>query len=71
MRKSFISKQELAAAYFPNIDIVSARHKLISLIKDDAELLTLLLRAGYNPRGHYFSPLHLDLIFNRLGNPFT
>lgn len=71
MKKSFVSKLDLAKAYFPHIDGESARHKLISLIKDDTELINHLMSSGYNPRGHYFSPFQLDLIMNRLANPFN
>ena len=71
MKKSFVSKLDLAQAYFPHIDAVSARHKLIGLINDDTELINHLKSSGYNPRAHCFSPFQLDLIIARLGNPFN
>lgn len=71
MRNTFISKSDLAQAYFPYIDPRSARHKLMSLINEDANLSTSLHDAGYKHLNHEFSPAQVQLIFDRLGNPFS
>jgi len=71
MKHSFISKTDLAQAYFPYIQERCARKKLMQYINEDPELLTQLLESGYNPMCHQFSPKQVEIIFNVLGNPFA
>lgn len=70
MTNTFISKSDLAQAYFPYIDAESARHKLMQFINYDDILIDQLRETGYQPRSHAFSPAQVELIFARLGNPF-
>jgi len=69
--KTFLSKTQLAQAYFPYIDSESARHKLMQIINDDAELLTQLRATGYVTMTRMFSPRQVDMIMERFGNPFA
>jgi len=71
MKHSFVSKTDLAQAYFPYVNEQSARHKLMQLICDDGTLLDRLVDAGYRKLQRQFSPLQVEIILNRLGNPFT
>ncbi len=70
MKKEFISKQDLGVAYFQNIDTVSAKQKLCSLIHDDKALFRRLSKTGYRKSCKHLSPIQLELIFERLGKPF-
>jgi len=70
MRNSFVSKTDLAQAYFPYINPRSARHKLMRVINDDSTLMEKLVNAGYNSEMHLLSPMQVDIIVERLGNPW-
>ena len=70
MKKEFVSKRDLGMAYFPNLEPMSARHKLCSLIHDDSTLYRRLTRMGYCKTSKYFSPNQLEAIFERLGMPW-
>ena len=70
MKKQFVAKQDLAVAYFPHIDCISARHKLCNLIHDDKTLFRHLVKIGYKKTCRYFSPNQQELIFDRLGKPY-
>lgn len=70
MKQTFITKTDLAQAYFPHIDAPSARHKLMQYINDDPTLLAQLKESGYQPRSRSFSPLQTEMIFARIGKPF-
>lgn len=71
MKRTFVSKTDLAVAYFPCIDPRSARGKLMSLIKSTASLLAQLRSTGYTDRQKEFSPLQVDIITAHFGNPFS
>ena len=70
MRNTYISKTDLAVAYFPYIDVHSARHKLMGIINSDDRLLPLLIDTGYQNSNRQFSPRQVELILDRLGNPW-
>ena len=70
MQNIFIHKTELAQAYFPLINLRSARHNLMRMINSNPELLQKLKAYGYTDTTHIFSPRQLELIFEYLGNPF-
>lgn len=70
MKKVFISKTDLAQAYFPFIDPRSARNKLMQLINDDQSLVDSLNDCGYKFRNRQFSPKQVDIIVDKLGNPW-
>lgn len=70
MLNMFISKSDLAQAYFPYIDRHSARHKLIGLINADPQLLDSLYALGYKTYSREFSPTQAQVIFDKLGDPF-
>ena len=70
MKKEFVSKRDLGMAYFPNLEPMSARHKLCSLIHDDSTLYRRLTRMGYCKTSKCFSPNQLEAIFERLGTPW-
>jgi len=71
MNNSFISKSELALAYFPYISKESARHKLMSYILDNHALHDRLIQTGYTFRTRSFSPKQLGIIYEYLGCPFN
>ena len=70
MKNSFIYKSDLAQAYFPWAGRDSARHKFIALIKDDSVLMRQLTDYGYRADCRSLSPRQVELITDRLGNPF-
>lgn len=70
MKRSFITKTELAQAYFPYINERAARHKLMSLINDSSLLISKLREVGYRETKHLLSPVQVDLIMETFGNPF-
>ena len=70
MKNVFITKGELAQAYFPYIEARPARHKLMQVINDDAVLMASLRDAGYNPANRLLSPHQVEVIVERLGNPW-
>ena len=70
MKNTFISKTDLAQAYFPYVDAETARHKLMQVINSDSILICNLLDAGYKKASKLLSPLCVELIINRLGNPW-
>ena len=71
MRKTFVFKQDLAVSYFPNIDTESARHKFSNLIHEDKALFRKLVRSGYKKTAKQLSPSQVNMIFERLGNPYS
>lgn len=71
MKHSFVSKTDLAVAYFPYVNQHSARHKLMELINDDHELITQLRSTGYTKLSHMFSPRQVEMIIQKYGNPFS
>ena len=70
MKNSFISKTDLAMAYFPFIGERAARHKLMQVINSDVLLLKNLNSVGYSRASHLLSPACVELIVERLGNPW-
>ena len=70
MKHTFISKTDLAQAYFPYINPASARNKLMSLITSSATLISKLRDTGYTDRQKEFSPLQAEMITEYFGNPF-
>ena len=70
MKNIFISKVDFAQAYFPYIKADAARQKFMRLIVDDVELLSKLTATGYNSKSHSFSPIQVELIKERLGDPW-
>ena len=71
MKKSFVSKTDLAVSFFPHISRPAARHKLMQFINEDPELIKQLNAAGYKSMNREFTPLQVDIIFARLGNPLA
>ena len=70
MKNTFINKTDLAIAYFPYVNEHTARHKLMALINDDHDLMQSLIACGYRTLSRAFSPKQLELIYERIGNPF-
>lgn len=70
MKPTFTTKTELAQAYFPHLEMRSARHKLMQVINSDSHLIQLLTEQGYEPNHHHFTPAQVTTIINRLGSPF-
>lgn len=70
MKHTFVQKGDLASAYFPSLTPHSALNRLMQLIRDDGTLLDRLVDAGYRKMQRQFSPLQVDIILERLGNPF-
>lgn len=70
MKRTFISKTDLAVAYFPHIEARCARAKLMSLIRSSQSLLSFLHTTGYQDRQRLLSPLQVDRIMEEFGNPF-
>jgi len=70
MKNTFIFKSDLAQAFFPWTSKDSARHKFIALINSDDTLIADLTDAGYKPDNRSFSPRQVEIITNRLGNPW-
>jgi len=70
MKNCFISKTDLAVAYFPFINQNAARNKLMHFIATDAELMHQLEQVGYTRLCRQFSPKQVEMIMAKLGNPF-
>ena len=70
MKNTFITKTDLAMAYFPFVSERAARHKLMQVVNSDARLLESLLNVGYSRASHLLSPACVELIVERLGNPW-
>ena len=70
MKNTFISKTDLAQAYFPYVDAATARHKLMDVINADKQLMQSLLNQGYQKTSKQLSPFCVELITARLGNPW-
>lgn len=70
MKSTFVSKTDLAQAYFPHINAASARNKLMQIINSDSRLMPLLIDAGYKKNNRQFSPACVELIMERLGKPW-
>lgn len=72
MRNTFVSKTDLALAYFPHLTAHSARNKLMSLIRDThTDLMDRLNATGYRPLQKDFSPRQVSIIIDHFGNPFS
>lgn len=72
MKKTFVSKTDLALAYFPHLTAHSARNKLMALIRSAKnDLLDRLRATGYTDLQKDLSPLQVDLIMECFGNPFN
>lgn len=70
MKRAFVSKTDLAMAYFPFVSVSRARHKLMELIESNAELMAALFASGYKRLTRTFSPLQVDMIMDKFGNPY-
>jgi len=70
MKNCFISKTDLAVAYFPFINQNAARNKLMQFINNNAELMRKLEGVGYTRLCRSFSPKQVEIIVNHLGDPF-
>lgn len=70
MKFTFVSKSDLAIAYFPHVGTHSACNKLMSIIKDDQELHSRLLSTGYRKLNRTFTPKQVEMIVERLGKPY-
>ena len=71
MKQTFVSKTDLAVAYFPHLSPDSARHKLMSLISDKSTKIMERLRSiGYRDLQKDLSPAQVSIITDYLGNPF-
>ena len=68
--RHFITKTELAQAYFPYIDPRAARHKLMQLINDETMLYNNLVECGYKSDNRHFTPKQVEMITEWLGNPW-
>lgn len=70
MKSTFVSKTDLAIAYFPHMEARSARGKLMSLITSAGTLLERLRSSGYTDRQKDLSPHQVEMIMEQFGNPF-
>ena len=70
MKNTFVSKSDLAQAYFPYVDAETARHKLMDVINADKQLMQSLFEQGYYKTCKQLSPICVELITKRLGNPW-
>ena len=70
MKHTFITKSDLAQAYFPHLNTDAARHKLMSLIEGNKKLFERLTDSGYERKVRILSPLQVDIIMETFGNPF-
>lgn len=70
MKLTFVSKTDLAVAYFPYVNQHTARHKLMELITADSSLVAKLMATGYTKLCRMFSPKQVELIMEKFGNPF-
>ena len=70
MRNTFVSKADLANAYFPHLSVDGARHKLMDLISSAQCVYDKLCASGYTTRQKDFSPAQVEIITNYFGNPF-
>ena len=66
----FLTKTDLAQAYFPYIDPRAARHKLMQLINEETILFNRLVECGYKSDNRHFTPKQVDIIIEWLGNPW-
>lgn len=63
------TKKELALAYAPCLSMSGALNRLASWINGNRELMTALLRSGYQTRQRVFTSYQVRLIFDYLGEP--
>ena len=70
MKHTFVSKTDLAVAFFPHINEHSARHKLMNYIESTPELMQQLHLSGYTRLSRSFSPKQVEMICEVLGNPW-
>ena len=70
MKNTYISKTDLAQAYFPYVEAETARHQLMQIINSDAALMATLLKIGYKKTCRLLSPLCVEKIVESLGNPW-
>ena len=62
-------KRELAVAYAPDIEPISALNRLASWFKTNKQLTAALQQTNYNPRQQVFTSMQVELIFKYLGRP--
>lgn len=70
MKRTFISKTDLAVAYFPYVNQHTARHKLMELIGADSQLMQKLQESGYTKLCRLLSPKQVDMVVEKFGNPW-
>ena len=70
MKNTFISKLDMAQAYFPYINPRCARQKLMDLINDSPVLIQSLRDVGYTPLSHSITPRQVAIITDYFGNPW-
>lgn len=62
-------KSELAHFYFPDMESVSAVHKLMRWVKKCGELMEELEKAQYESNNQWLFTREVRLIVKHLGNP--
>lgn len=71
MKLTYITKTDLALAYFPHLTPDSARHKLISIISEQgSRIRERLLSVDYRASQKEFSPAQVSIIVEHLGSPY-
>lgn len=70
MKRSFVSKTDLAVAYFPHLQPEVARHKLMEYINSIPTLMARLNEVGYRRTCRNLSPKQVDMIFEVIGKPY-
>jgi hypothetical protein len=63
------TKSQMAALYFPNIQLLSARKKLVRWMHRSTELMAALESTGYHANQRNLSCKQVGLIFRYLGEP--
>lgn len=66
---SYISKQDLAMAYFPNNSKETASKRFAHEIHSNKPLLAALQATGYSRPRKILSPKQIQIIFSFLGEP--
>ena len=66
---SYISKQTLAMAYFPDRSKESAGKLLAREIHTNRPLMSALSKTAYSPQRKLLSPKQLQIIYSFLGEP--
>lgn len=62
-------KRELAIAYAPDIEPISALNRLASWFRTSKQLTAALQQTDYNIRQQVFTSMQVELIFKYLGRP--